>query len=142
CEFGKVLKLELNNFHSHIAHGNFFVKFYSPSCVYCNLFRPTWEELASDFINEKKVCIAEYNCKTEKKICKDLAVTGVPTLILFKDGQIVETYKGSKDIMELRNFVISRNSLKNWAEISGAQRNSRDISLCLWLIYIIFIYLQ
>ncbi|KAH8249200.1 hypothetical protein KR032_007174, partial [Drosophila birchii] len=140
CEFGKVLKLELDNFNANIANGNFFVKFYSPSCVYCKLFRPIWQELASDLINETKVCIAEYDCRAEIKLCKDLSVTSVPTLILFKDGQNVETYKGSKDKRELRNFLASQTNIKNLEGYSAARRRVLNISTSLWLIYVIFIY--
>ncbi|KAH8282044.1 hypothetical protein KR054_004984, partial [Drosophila jambulina] len=140
CEFGKVLKLDFHNFHSKIAHGNFFVKFYSPSCIYCNMFRATWQELASDLKNETKVCIAEYDCRAEIKLCWELSVRRVPTLILFKDGKNVTTYTGSKDKRELRNFVAPRRSSKNSGEISAAQRNFANTRICLWLIYLILIF--
>lgn len=135
CKFGDVLKLELHNFHSRTAQGTYFVKFYSPSCVFCKIFSPIWRELAADLINETEVCFAEFDCSSGRKICKDLSVTSVPSLVWFEDGHNV-TYKESRNKIELRNFVTkSKNS-----DISAAQSIFVNISIFMLLLNIMGIY--
>uniref|UniRef100_A0A6P4FL78 Thioredoxin domain-containing protein 5 n=1 Tax=Drosophila rhopaloa TaxID=1041015 RepID=A0A6P4FL78_DRORH len=106
CVPGRVLKLNSNNFYSYINNGTFFVKLYLPSCISCIILMAIWKELAQELVNETKVCIAEYDCTaTGMQICKDLEITRVPSLIWFKNGQIVKKYKGNRDKKGLRNFV-------------------------------------
>jgi len=105
CIPGQVLKLKSNNFYSLINNGTFFIKLYSPSCPSCIVMFAIWKELASELVNESKVCIAEYDCSTGIQICKDLQIARIPSLIWFKNGKRVEKYKGNREKEGLRNFV-------------------------------------
>jgi len=81
CIPGQVLKLKSNNFYSLINNGTFFIKLYSPSCPSCIVMFAIWKELASELVNETKVCIAEYDCSTGMQICKDLQIARIPSIL-------------------------------------------------------------
>ena len=73
------LILDKTNFDQELKkNGVVFVKFYSPTCGHCRKLAPTWEELATKYLDVKGVKIAKVNCKAandfNEKLCKDQGV--------------------------------------------------------------------
>jgi len=99
-----------DNFDQEIKNGVVFVKFYSPTCGHCKKLAPTWEELATKYLDVKGVKIAKVNCKAANDfnadLCKDQGVTGYPSLFLYKDGRRKrEKYKGERTLESLDSYV-------------------------------------
>ncbi|KAL8570009.1 hypothetical protein ACOMHN_056441 [Nucella lapillus] len=103
-------------FDNFIQTGFHFIKFYAPWCGHCKRLAPTWEELAQSFAGSKEVSISKVDCTVSMKLCTDQGIRGYPTLVLFKDGEKVEQYQGSRSHEDLKGFV-----KKNLKEASGSE---------------------
>ncbi len=83
------------------------VDFWAPWCVPCQRIAPIIEELASEY--KDKVKVAKINVDESRKIATDLGVMSIPTLMLFKGGEMVDKVIGlvSKDrLKELMNKAL------------------------------------
>lgn len=103
---GAIFELEADTFTAGISEGFTFVKFYAPWCGHCKRLAPTWEELSKEMARYPVVTIAKVDCTFSTNICKENGVKGYPTLILFKDGQKVTEYTGSRDLGDLVEFML------------------------------------
>lgn len=97
-----------DNFEHGISVGISFTKFFAPWCGHCKRLAPTWEELAIKFVGNPYVKIAKVDCTLDssKDLCNQQEVDGFPTLFLYKDGEKVAEYTGSRSLEDLYEFVI------------------------------------
>jgi thioredoxin domain-containing protein 5 len=105
-----VTPLDQTTFDEGIATGLVFVKFFLPYCKFCKDLAPTWEQLAEEYSSTTRVKIAEVDCaeKNNKPLCEaqDATMdTGFPTLILYMDGQKVESVHGVRSLKSLKELV-------------------------------------
>ena len=72
--------------------GLVLVDFWAPWCGPCRMMSPTVEEIAE----EKKdvVKVLQMNVDEESATAEKYQIMGIPTLMLFKDGEVVETMVG------------------------------------------------
>ncbi|GFO12562.1 thioredoxin domain-containing protein 5 [Plakobranchus ocellatus] len=101
---GKVQDLTVDTFKSFLSSRLVFVKFFAPWCGHCKRLAPTWEELAS-VVKDEDVSVAKVDCTQHKGVCDDHQVRGYPTLKIFRDGELLEDYKGSRTVDDLQKFV-------------------------------------
>jgi len=94
-----------SSFSSVVGKGDTFIKFYAPWCGHCQKLAPAWEELAKSFADDKQVKIAKVDCTQHQAVCQEHEVRGYPTLAYFRNGQKLETYKGARNIADLKDFV-------------------------------------
>jgi len=92
-----------STFDQSIASGTWLVKFYAPWCGHCKRLAPTWDELATTAAG--KFNVAKVDCTTEKTSCSKHNIPGYPTVKLFKDGAMVEEYKGQRTLEGFVDFV-------------------------------------
>jgi thioredoxin 1 len=85
---GNILELNSGNFKSTVDSGQIpvLVDFWAPWCGPCRVIAPILEEVAKEM--EGKVRIAKVNVDDSPDIASQFGVRGIPTLILFKEGQI------------------------------------------------------
>lgn len=80
------------NFDETISHGVTLVDFWATWCGPCKMLAPTIEEIASDYKDRAVVG------KVDVDDCPDLAqrfgIMSIPTVIVFKDGEIREKLVG------------------------------------------------
>lgn len=97
-----------SDFKSGIESGINFVKFFAPWCGHCKRLAPTWEDLGKKFANNKNVNIVKVDCTVEanKDLCNNEEVEGFPTIFLYKDGQKISEYSGSRSLEDLYDFVV------------------------------------
>lgn len=69
------------------------VDFWAEWCSPCKQIAPALEELATEYSG--KVSIAKLNIDDNPKPANDYGVRGIPTLMMFKDGQVVDTKVGA-----------------------------------------------
>ena len=68
------------------------VDFWAPWCGPCRMIAPIVEELAAKY--EGRAVIAKVNTDENIDLATNLGIMGIPTLILFKDGEEVDRIVG------------------------------------------------
>lgn len=68
---------------------------------------PTWDELAVKFAGNPSAKVAKVDCTLEenKDLCNEQGVDGFPTIFIYKNGDKVEEYNGSRSLDDLYSFV-------------------------------------
>jgi thioredoxin domain-containing protein 5 len=66
---------------------------------------PTWAELAKANEGDDKVKIAKLDCTQAQAVCQENEVRGYPTLQYIRNGKVVETYRGGRDLDALKDYV-------------------------------------
>ncbi len=77
--------------------------FWAEWCGPCKAIAPILDELADDFAG--KVTIAKMNVDENKEIPVQFGIRSIPTLILFKNGEVVDTIIGGQPKASLANFL-------------------------------------
>ncbi len=73
---------------------------WAPWCAYCRMLTPIAEQVARDF--EGRVKVARMNVDENRTIPARYTVQGVPTMLLFRDGRLMDRMVGvlSKEEIE------------------------------------------
>jgi len=68
------------------------VDFWAEWCGPCKLIGPVVEELSGEL--EGKAVIGKLNVDDNPKVSVDYGIRSIPTLLIFKDGQLVDRHVG------------------------------------------------
>ena len=79
------------------------VDFWAEWCGPCRMIAPTIEALATDYSG--KVTIGKLNVDNNQESASQYGVRSIPTLLLFKDGEVVETIVGLQDKPQLQAIL-------------------------------------
>lgn len=79
------------------------VDFWAVWCGPCRVMSPIVEELAGEF--EGKLVVGKMNVDENPKTPQSYNILSIPTFIVFKGGQVVETIVGSMPKEELKARV-------------------------------------
>ncbi len=82
------------------------VDFWAPWCGPCKAIAPILEELAKDLVG--KLAIAKVNVDEAGEIAGKYGIRAIPTMILFKDGVVVDTFVGLVDKATLRAKIAAK----------------------------------
>jgi thioredoxin 1 len=104
----KLLQLDSKNFKDTIGQGTtpILVDFWAPWCGPCKAIAPILEELATEL--DGKLTIAKVNVDDNGELAAQFGVRAIPTLLLFKGGQVAEQYVGMMDKASLKSKVTSK----------------------------------
>ena len=79
------------------------VDFWAEWCGPCRRLAPTVDELATDY--DGRVVVGKLNVDDNPNVAFRYSIRGIPTLLLFKGGEIVETVVGLADKAALKKLI-------------------------------------
>ncbi len=91
----KISQLTESNFYQSTKSGLFLVDFYADWCRPCKLMRPVLEEFANEYQN--KIKVVAVNTDNNRNLSSKYNISGIPCLVLLKDGKEVKRIIGYKD---------------------------------------------
>ena len=77
--------------------------FWAEWCQPCKMLAPTIEEIAGEY--EDKVKIGKLNVDDNPKTATKYGIRGIPTLLFFKDGKVVQQVTGVKSKAEIKKII-------------------------------------
>ncbi|MBE7502245.1 MAG: thioredoxin [Verrucomicrobia bacterium] len=97
-----ILTLNEANFTEQVLHSPvpILVDFWAEWCGPCRMVAPILDELASEYDGQIKV--GKVNVDDNQQLAADYRITGIPTLLLFKQGRVEETMVGLKSKRDLK----------------------------------------
>jgi thioredoxin 1 len=82
-----------NNFHTKIKNGITLLDFYASWCAPCKLQKPILEKFEAENKDVNVYCL---DIDDNQELCYSLNIKSVPTLIWFKNGEMVQVDIGLK----------------------------------------------
>ncbi len=79
------------------------VDYWAEWCGPCKMIAPILEEIAGDY--SKKIQIAKVNIDENPLTPSKFGIRGIPTLMLFKDGDVAATKVGAVSNSQLAAFI-------------------------------------
>ncbi len=76
------------------------VDFWAEWCGPCKMISPTISELADDF--DGKIIVGKCNVEDCEEIAAELGIRNIPTLLFFKNGQIIDKFVGAANKAKLK----------------------------------------
>ena len=100
----KIIELDSSNFDSTVSGGStpVVVDFWAPWCGPCKAIAPILEELAEELGDAVKIC--KVNVDNNSEVAGKYEIRAIPTILIFKNGQVAETVVGltSKDDLKAK----------------------------------------
>jgi thioredoxin 1 len=90
----KALEITSANFNQEVLESEVpvLVDFWAPWCGPCKMLSPIIDQLAGEYGDKLK--IVKVNVDENPDLAGDYGIMSIPTLILFKNGEEVETISG------------------------------------------------
>jgi thioredoxin 1 len=102
---GKALEITNANFEQQVMNsgGLTLVDFWADWCGPCRMVAPIIEQLAGEY--QDKLVVGKVNVDNEGELATRFKIMSIPTIILFKDGEIAERLVGARAKEELKSVI-------------------------------------
>lgn len=102
-----ILHITKENFEQEVVHSKepVLVDFWATWCGPCKALAPILDEVSTELSG--KVKIAKINIDEEEALAAEFKVMSIPTLLLFKDGKVVNKSVGLAPKSEILEFAKS-----------------------------------
>lgn len=99
---GKPVQLSDGNFNEFVQNNDIvLIDCWAEWCGPCRMLEPTIEELAKD--NAGKAAIGKLNVDYNPMKAQEFRVMGIPTMLLFKQGKLVDKIVGFTQKTEIQS---------------------------------------
>jgi len=100
-----VLQFTDENFEQEVLQSDkpVLVDFWAEWCAPCRMLAPTIEELAEEYAG--KVKVGKVDTDTNARTPAQFGISAIPTVMLFKDGQVVKKFVGLQTKRELKAAI-------------------------------------
>jgi len=99
------VELTPSTYGDFIKNDLVLVDVYAVWCGPCRQISPIVDQISLDFI--EKLQVGKLNADDNKDILVELGVRNIPTLILFKNGEIIERSSGMTTLEKLTELINS-----------------------------------
>ena len=90
-------------FPATVAQGVSLVDFWAPWCGPCKMIAPILDELAGEM--QGKARIVKINVDDNPDVAGQFGIMSITTLMLFKDGKLVDKLVGGQPKPQLKAFI-------------------------------------
>ena len=99
------ITLTKTNFEAEVLKSDkpVLVDFWAPWCGPCRMLAPVLAEVAAE--NGDKIKVGKVNVDENPELAAQYGISGIPAMLLFKDGKVAATSVGFKPKAELEAFV-------------------------------------
>ncbi len=103
---GKVITLTGSNWQAEVINSDkpVVVDFWAPWCGPCRIIAPIIEELSNEIDGVK---FGKLNTDENPNIAMQYGIRAIPTIMLFKNGEVVDTRIGVQPKEALKQMVLS-----------------------------------
>ncbi|AIN16915.1 MULTISPECIES: thioredoxin TrxA [Yersinia] len=101
----KIIHLSDESFGTKVleADGLVLVDFWAEWCGPCKMIAPILDEIAEEY--EGRLTITKLNIDDNQATAPKYGIRGIPTLLLFRDGEVVATKVGALSKGQLKEFL-------------------------------------
>ncbi len=97
-----VIHLTTTDFEAVTQEGTVLLDFFATWCGPCKMVAPILDQLAEEY-PDKKIC--KIDVDQEQALAQQFGVMSIPTLILMKDGVIINKMVGAGSKKKLEEFL-------------------------------------
>ncbi|NMA95540.1 MAG: thioredoxin [Clostridiales bacterium] len=101
----KQVTLDSGNFNEEVLESDIpvLVDFWASWCAPCLMIAPILDQLAEEY--DGRVKIAKVNIDEETDLASKYRIMSIPTLFLFKDGEVIDQLVGVRPKAEFENML-------------------------------------
>lgn len=101
-----VTELTTENFSEKIASGLVVVDIWATWCGPCKMLSPIIDEVGAHF--GESVLVGKLDADSNTELVKELGVRNIPTVLIYKNGEVVDRFVGVKSKNEIVSMVESQ----------------------------------